>query len=206
MFSGFVAGTTFFFISSTCLAVLLLPMVYRAGRLEPEGRLPVRSDFSPKRESKSPGPPKPGSRVRYEDGEKQLRRQRQYTAGGIGSSRSRSSKSSRRSLVGPSCISTGETRFTSSFSITARECHWLGNLPPLEVHHFGGEVHGGCQSRIGKKSETTCRRVSFTHLRFVSVMFLVSAQSLCVSKLVYTVCILVDETIHIGTVNLIVSP
>lgn len=180
-------------------------MVYWAGRLEPEGHLPVRSDFSPKRKSKSPGPPKSGSRVRYEDGEKQLRRQRQYTAGGIGSSRSRSSKSSRRSLVGP-CISTGETRFMSSFSITTRECHWLGNLSPLEVHHFGGGVHGGCQSGIGKKSETTCRRVSFTHLRFVSVMFLVSAQSLCVSKSVYTVCILVDETIRIGTVGLTVSP
>ena len=114
VFFGFVAGTTFFFISSTCLAALLLPMVYWAGRLEPDGRPPVRSDFSPKRESKSPGPPKPRSRVRYEDGEKQLRRQRQYTTGGVGSSRSRSSKSSRRSLVGPSCISTDETRFTSS--------------------------------------------------------------------------------------------
>jgi len=98
VFFGFVAGTAFFFISSLCLAVLLLPMVYWAGGPGPRDRSPTRSDFSPKRESKSPGPPKPRSRVRYEDEEKSLRRQRQYTAGGIGSSRSRSSKSSRRSL------------------------------------------------------------------------------------------------------------
>jgi len=98
VFFGFVAGTTFFFISASCLAALLLPMVYFSGLPGPEERSPVRSDFSPKRGSKSPGPPKPRSRVRYEDGEKQLRRQRLYTAGGVGSSRSRSSKSSRRSL------------------------------------------------------------------------------------------------------------
>lgn len=98
VFFGFVAGTTFFFISSSCLAALLLPMVYWTGRPEPEDRSPVRSDFSPKRESISPGPPKPRSRVRYEDEERKLRKQRQYTAGGLGSSRSRSSKSSRRSL------------------------------------------------------------------------------------------------------------
>ena len=102
MFFGFVAGTTFFFISFLCLASLLLPMVYLAGRPGPEDRSPVRSEISPKRESKSPGPLKPRSRVRYEDEEKKLRRQRQYTAGGVGSSRSRSSKSSRRSLVGAS--------------------------------------------------------------------------------------------------------
>jgi len=98
VFFGFVAGTTFFFISASCLAVLLLPMVYLTGRPGPDEHSPVRLDFSPKRGSKSPGPPKPRSRVRYEDGEKPLRRQRQYTAGGVGSSRSRSSKSSRRSL------------------------------------------------------------------------------------------------------------
>lgn len=98
VFSGLVAGTTFFFISSLCLAALLLPMMYWSGRPKPEDSSPARSDFSPKRESKSPGPPKPRSRVRYEDEEKKLRRQRQYTAGGVGPSRSRSSKSSRRSL------------------------------------------------------------------------------------------------------------
>jgi len=114
VFFGFVAGTTFFFISSSCLAALLLPMAYWAGRPGPEGRSPTRSDFSPKRESKSPGPPKPRSRVRYEDDEKQLRRQRQYTAGGVGSSRSRSSKSSRRSLVGLPCISPEDIRFTGT--------------------------------------------------------------------------------------------
>ena len=81
VFFGFVAGTTFFFISSSCLATLLLPMAYWAKRPGLEDHSPVRSDFSPKRESKSPGPPKPRSRVRYGDGEKQLRRQRQYTAG-----------------------------------------------------------------------------------------------------------------------------
>ena len=114
MFFGFVAGTTFFLVSSTCLTSLLLPMVYWAGRPRPEGHSPTRSDFSPKRESKSPGPPKPKSRVRYEDDEKQSRRQRQYTTGGILASRSRSSKSSRRSLVGPSCISIDDTLFTTS--------------------------------------------------------------------------------------------
>lgn len=107
VFSGFVAGTAFFFISSSCLAALLLPMVYWTGHLGPEDRSPVRSDFSPKRESKSPGQSKPRSRVRYDDEEKQTRRQRQYTAGGVGSSRSRSSKSSRRSLVGPPHTSFG---------------------------------------------------------------------------------------------------
>lgn len=154
VFFGFVAGTTFFFISFTCLAALLLPMVYWTGRLEPEDHSPVRSDFSPKRGSKSPGPSKPKSQVRYEDSEKQLRRQRQYTASGVGSSRSRSSKSSRRSLVSPSYIPADKTQFTSVFSITVRECLWLENLSPLEVHHFGREAHGGCQDRIGKTSET----------------------------------------------------
>ncbi|KAF9650082.1 hypothetical protein BDM02DRAFT_1535313 [Thelephora ganbajun] len=114
VFSGFVAGTTFFFISSSCLAALLLPMVYGVGRPGPEGYSPARSDFSPKRESKSPGTSKPRSRVRYEDDGKQLRRQRQYTAGGVGSSRSRSNKSSRRSLVGPPCRSAENVRFTST--------------------------------------------------------------------------------------------
>jgi len=98
VFFALVAATTFFFISSLCLAALLLPMVFWAGRLGPEDRSPVRSDFSPKRELRPPGPPKPRSRVRYEDEEKKLRRQRQYTTAGVGSSRSRSSKSSRRSL------------------------------------------------------------------------------------------------------------
>ena len=101
VFSGLVAGTTFFFISASCLAALLLPMVYSTGPSpRPEDRSPARSEFSPKRGSKSPGPPKPRSRVRYEDEERKLRRQRQYTAGSAGPSRSRSSKSSRRSLVG----------------------------------------------------------------------------------------------------------
>lgn len=98
VFFGFVAGTTFFFISSLSLAALLLPMVYWSSHPHPEDHSPVRSDFSPKRESKSPGPPKPRSRVRYEDEEKKSRRQRQYTASGAGPSRSRSSKSGRRSL------------------------------------------------------------------------------------------------------------
>jgi hypothetical protein len=103
VFFGLVAATTFFFISSLCLAALLLPMVFWAGRLGPEDRSPVRPDSSPKREPKSPGPPKPRSRVRYEDEQKKLRRQRQYTAGSVGPSRSRSSKSSRPSLVGLPC-------------------------------------------------------------------------------------------------------
>jgi hypothetical protein len=93
--------------------------------------------------------------VRYEDDEKQLRRQRQYTAGGVGSSRSRSSKSSRRSLVGPPSHICRRHTVHEYFSIAARECHWLGNLSPLEVHHFGGEVHGGRQNRIGRTSEST---------------------------------------------------
>ena len=114
VFFGFVAGTSFFFISFSCLAALLLPMVYLAERPAPEDHSPTRSDFSPKRESKSPGPPKPRSRVRYEDGDKQLRRQRQYTAGGVVSSRSRSSKSSRRNLVGLPYASDDDTRFTST--------------------------------------------------------------------------------------------
>lgn len=112
VFSGLVAGSTFFFISSSCLAVLLLPMVYFTGRPRPGDRSPVQSEFSPKRESKSPGPPKPRSRVRYEDDEKKLRRHRQYTAGGVGPSRSRSSKSSRRSLVGSAHSSVDDTRLT----------------------------------------------------------------------------------------------
>lgn len=114
VFFGFVAGTTFFFISASCLAALLLPMVYFTGRPGPDEHSPVRSDFSPKRGSKSPGPPKPRSRVRYEDGEKPLRRQRQYTAGGVGSSRSRSSKSSRRSLVCLLSVPANGARFTSA--------------------------------------------------------------------------------------------
>jgi hypothetical protein len=114
VFSGFVAGTTFFFISSSCLTALLLPTIYWAGRPRPEDRSPTRSDSSPKRGSKSPGPPKPRSRVRYEDEEKLSRRQRQYTAGAAGSSRSRSSKSSRRSLVGPSYVYANDTRLTGA--------------------------------------------------------------------------------------------
>ena len=130
VFFGLVAGATFFFVSSSCLAILLLPMVYWTGRPKPEDLSPVRSDFSPKRESKSPGPPKPRSRVRYEDDEKKLRRQRQYTAGGAGSSRSRSSKSSRRSLVRPSFISINYTLLTSTLvqqrrSATGRRTHRL---------------------------------------------------------------------------------
>ena len=130
VFFGLVAGATFFFISSSCLAILLLPMVYWTGRPKPEDLSPVRSNFSPKRESKSPGPPKPRSRVRYEDDEKKLRRQRQYTAGGAGSSRSRSSKSSRRSLVRPPCISTNYTLLTNTLvqqrrSATGRRTHRL---------------------------------------------------------------------------------
>ena len=158
MFSGFVAGTTFFFISSSCLAALLLPMVYWTGPLGREGHSSARSDFSPKRESKSPGQPKPRSRVRYEDDEKQLRRQRQYTAGGVGSSRSRSSKSSRRSLVGSLAYLPMTLGSRVFFSIVARECQWLGNLLLLEVHHFGGGVRGGCQNRIGRMNEITCGR------------------------------------------------
>jgi hypothetical protein len=52
--------------------------------------------------------------VRYEDEEKLSRRQRQYTAGAAGSSRSRSSKSSRRSLVGPSYVYANDTRLTGA--------------------------------------------------------------------------------------------
>ena len=95
--------------------------------------------------------------MRYEDEEKKSRRQRQYTAGGVGSSRSRSSKSSRRSLVGPSQIQTDEALFTRvlDFSIAAREYRWLGNLRVSlpEVRLFGGEVRGDCQNKIGKTSE-----------------------------------------------------
>ena len=108
-FSGFFAGTTFFFISSSCLAALLLPMVYWTGLPQSEDHSPVRPELSPKRKSKSPGPPKPRSKVRYEDDDKKLRRQRQYTAGSVGPSRSRSSKSSRRSLVGSLRASSDET-------------------------------------------------------------------------------------------------
>ena len=153
MFSGLFAGTTFFFISSSCLAALLLPMVYWTGLPRPEDHSPVRSEFSPKRKSKSPGPPKPRSRVRYEDDDKKLRRQRQYTAGSVGPSRSRSSKSSRRSLVGSPHAVADDTA-DECFSITAKEYHWLGNLLPLEARHFGGEVHEGYQNRIGRTSET----------------------------------------------------
>lgn len=122
VFSGLTAGTTFFFISCSCLATLLLPMVYWTGHPLSKDHSPVRSEFSPRRESKSPGPPKPRSRVRYEDDERKLRRQRQYTAGGVGSSRSRSSKSSRRSLVGSPYISADDTA-DECFSIAVKECH-----------------------------------------------------------------------------------
>jgi len=126
VFFGFVAGTTFFFISSSCLAALLLPMVYWVGRRGLEGHSPVRSDFSPKRGSKSPGPLKPKSRVRYEDDEKQTRRQRQYTAGGVGSSRSRSSKSSRRSLYSSEGVPlAGEPVASGSTSIWRRSSRRL---------------------------------------------------------------------------------
>jgi len=132
VFFGFVVGTTFFFISSLCLASILLPMVYWSGRPGPEGHPPARPDVSPKRESKSPGPPKPRSRVRYEDDEKPLRRQRQYTAGGVGSSRSRSSKSSRRSLyssegvplAGPEPISSGSVSLRRRGSRRLSEQDW----------------------------------------------------------------------------------
>lgn len=120
VFFGLVAGTTFFLVSSLCIAALLLPMVCLAAPPEPGKNSPVHSDFSPKRESKSPGPPKPRSRVRYED-EKKPRRQRQYTAGGVGSGRSRSSKSSRRSLVGFPWISVDFTRLMSA-SVQQRRC------------------------------------------------------------------------------------
>jgi len=122
VFFGFVAGTTFFFISSSCLALLLLPMAYWTGRREPKDQSPPGSDFSPKRESKSPGSLRRGSRVRYEDDEKQVRRQRQYTAGGVGSSRSRSSKSSRsRSLYSSEGVPlTGEPVASGSTSLRRR--------------------------------------------------------------------------------------
>ena len=104
-----------FHFPDACLAALLLPVIYWAKHLGLEDHSPVRPDFSPKRESKSPGPPKLRSRVRYKDGEKQLRQQHQYAASGIGSSSSRSSKSSRRSLVCPFCISADDgTQFTST--------------------------------------------------------------------------------------------
>jgi len=98
VFSGLVAGTTFFFVSSSCLAALLLPMIYLTGHPRPEDRSPIRSESSPRRGSKSPGPPGPRSRVRYEDEERKLRRQRQYTASSAGSSKSRSTKFARRNL------------------------------------------------------------------------------------------------------------